>query len=99
MRYIKHYVEQMEDEIASAEEYAEKAVECKAKGSAQNSAKFKAMAEDELRHAMFFHELAIKEIEEISKVYTPPVEMLDKWEHEHKEYVERAALIKQMLAM
>lgn len=99
MRYIKHYVEQMEDEIASAENYAEKAVEAKAKGNAQNSAKFKAMAEDELRHAMFFHELATKEIEQLSQTFTPPVEMLDKWEHEHKEYVERAAKIKMMLSM
>lgn len=99
MRYIKHYVDQIEDEIASAENYAEKSVESKAKGNAQNAAKYKAMAEDELRHAMFFHELATKEIEELSKIYTPPVEMLDKWEHEHREYVEKVALIKQMLSM
>ena len=48
---------------------------------------------------MFFHEIAVKEIAEISKVFTPPVEMEDKWNHEHKEYVERVAWIKQMLAI
>lgn len=35
----------------------------------------------------------------ISKVYIPPVEMLEKWEREHKIYVEKVAWIKQMLAM
>ena len=57
------------------------------------------MAEDELKHAMFFHEKAVKEIEELSKTVAVPVEMAEKWEHEHKEYVERAAWIRQMLVM
>ena len=99
MTHIKKLAEQMEDELESAKEYAEKYVECKAKGNMQNAAKYKAMAEDEIRHAMFFHELVAKEIEQVQKVYTAPVEMQDKWEHEHKEYVERTAWIKQMLAM
>ena len=99
MQHIKRLAEQMEDEIHSAKEYAEKYVECKAKGNATYAAKYKAMAEDELRHAMFFHEVAVKEVEEMSKVYTPPVEMQEKWEHEHKEYVERVAWVKQMLSL
>ena len=89
----------MEDEIESAMNYAEKYVECKAKGNTAYATKYKAMSEDELRHAMFFHEQAIKEIDEVSKVYTPPTEMLEKWEHEHKEYIERVALVKQIIAL
>jgi hypothetical protein len=57
------------------------------------------MASDELRHSSFLHEWAVAEIEELSKVYTPPVWMEEKWEKSHKEYVEKVAWIKQMLAM
>lgn len=99
MYHIKKLAEQMEDEIESAMTYAEKYIECKAKSNTAYAAKYKAMAEDELRHAMFFHEQAVKEIEEVQKVYTAPAEMLDKWEHEHKEYIERVGIIKQILAM
>lgn len=99
MRFIKNIIDHIEDEIESAKEYAESYVEHHARGNNTIAAKYKAMAEDELRHAMFFHEQAAKEIEEISKTYTPPANMLEKWEHEHKEYVERVAWIKQMLSM
>ena len=99
MRSIKKYVDHLNDEIESAEEYAEKYVECKSKGNMQSANRYREMAEDELKHAMYIHEWAVKEIEDISKVYTPPIEMLEKWEHEHKHYVEKVAWIKQMLAM
>lgn len=99
MRHIKKYVEHIEEEIEGAKNYAEKYVEYKAKGDMQTAAKYKAMAEDELHHASIIHELAVKEINELSKVITPPVEMMDKWEHEHKEYVANAAWVRQMLAM
>lgn len=49
--------------------------------------------------SMYEHEMAVKEIEEISKVYTPPAEMQKIWDEAHKKYVERAAWVKQMLAM
>ena len=39
------------------------------------------------------------EIEELRKVYAPPQEMLEKWNADHKKYIEKAAWIKQMLAM
>ena len=60
--------------------YAEKYVECKAKDNMQSATKYKEMANDELKHAMYEHEWAVKEIEEISRVYTPPIEMQEKWD-------------------
>ncbi len=57
------------------------------------------MAVDELKHASYVHEWAVKEIDDISKVYTAPAEMMEKWQRAHKEYVDKAAWIKQMLAM
>ena len=99
MKHIKRYVEHIEEEIEGAKEYAERYVEYKAKGDMQTAAKYKAMAEDELHHASIIHEQAVKEINEISKVVTPPTERMEKWQHEHADYVENAAWVRQMLAM
>lgn len=99
MRYIQKLVDHIEDELESAKDYAEKYVEHKTKDDLTTASRFKSMAEDELSHAMFFHELAVKEIDKLSKLYTPPAKMLEKWEHEHREYVDKVAHIKQILSI
>ena len=99
MRAIKKYVEAIEEEIEGAKDYAEKYVECKAKGDMSKANRYQEMASDEIKHAMYIHEWAIAEIEEIKKVFVPPVDMLEKWEKAHKEYVEKVAWIKQMLSL
>lgn len=99
MRSIKAYVEHIDEELEGAKDYAEKYVEAKAKGNISMANKYKEMASDELRHAGYVHEFAVAEIDALSKVYTPPVDMQKKWEESHKEYVEKAAWIRQMLSM
>lgn len=99
MRVIKKFVEAIEDEIEGAKCYAEKYVEEKSKGDIGKANRYKEMASDELKHAMYQHEWAVAEIELISKVFTPPEAMMEKWEKAHKEYVEHVALVRQMLAM
>lgn len=99
MTYIKKLVDEMLDELCSAKEYAEKYVEYKAKSENQWANRFGEMAKDELKHADYLHELIVKEIDTISSVYKPPTEMMDKWEKDHEKYVEKAAWIKQMLAL
>lgn len=99
MRSIKAYVEHIDEELEGAKDYAEKYVEAKAKGNTSMANKYKEMASDELRHAGYVHEFAVAEIDALSKVYTPPVDMQKKWEESHKEYVEKAAWIRQMLSM
>ena len=99
MKLIKDYVDRIDEEIEDAKNYAEKYVEYKVKNDMTRANKYKEMANDELKHAMYVHEMATKEIDKLSKVYTPPAEMMEKWEKAHKEYVERVAWVKQMLAM
>lgn len=99
MQLIKKYIEAMDEEIKGAKEYAEKYVEYRVKNDSSKATKYKEMAFDELRHAANEHEWVMKEIEELSKIYTPPVEMEEKWNHAHKEYVEKVSWIKQMLNM
>ena len=99
MRAIKKFVDSISEEIEDAKNYAEKYVESKAKGDMSAASKFKEMSGDELKHAMYLHDMVTKEIEQISKVYTPPIEMEKKWEESHREYVEKVALVRQMLAL
>ena len=65
----------------------------------EKASRYKEMVNDELKHAMYNHEWAVAEVNKVSKMYEPPAEMLEKWSKAHKEYVEEASLIKQMLAM
>ena len=57
------------------------------------------MALDELKHAGYIHDRVVMEIETLNKVYTPPQEMMEKWDADHKKYIEKAAWIRQMLSM
>ena len=97
MKIIKDYVDRIDEELEDAKTYAEKSVEERVKGNMQKASRYTEMANDELKHAMYEHEWAVKTIEEISKVYTAPADMMEKWKKAHKEYVEKAAWIKQML--
>lgn len=99
MKKIQNLVDQMCEEIESAKDYAECYLDFKAKGNSAWASKYKGMAEDELKHAMIIHDRAIEEITTLQKVYTPPVEMEEKWNEAHKKYVEKAAWVKQMLAL
>jgi hypothetical protein len=99
MKKIKDYVERIEEEIEDAKEYAERYVECKVKDNMSSANKYKEMASDELKHAMYLHEFAVNEINELSKVYTPPANMQEVWNKAHREYVEKVAWVKQMLSM
>lgn len=99
MKIIKEYVDGIEEELESAQEYAEKMVEFKARMDSKWASRFKAMAEEELTHAMNLHDLAIEEIDKLTKVYQPSQDMLEKWKESHKKYVEKAAWIKQMMSL
>lgn len=99
MRYIKKFVDEIKDELESAKEYAEMYVEHKAKNDMPTASKYKEMANDELKHANYIHEWTVKEINELSNIYTPPTDMMEAYEKAHKEYVEKVAWIKQMLSL
>lgn len=99
MKMIKKYVDTIAEEIEGAKEYAEKYVECKAKGNTARAQKYKEMATDEIKHATYIHDMAVQDIEEIRNIYTAPTDMQEKWDKAHKEYVESVAWVKQMLTL
>jgi hypothetical protein len=99
MTKIKKLADEIMDELDSAKEYAEEYLSYKAKDNTEWAKRYYEMAEDEIKHSGYLHDRVVEEIEELRKVYTPPQEMMEKWDADHKKYVEKAAWIKQMLAM
>lgn len=99
MTRIKDLADEIKDELHSAKCYAEEYLTFKAKEDSAWANRYKEMAQEELKHAGYIHDRVVMEIEELRKVYTPPQDMLDKWDSDHKKYIEKAAWIKQMLAM
>lgn len=103
MRKLLEYLDQINEEIESAKDYAETYLEYKVdkpnKRSEEFATKYKSMAEDEIKHAVFLHDIATLRVSEVGEVYTLPVDVLDVWNKSHQNYVERTAWIKQMLTM
>ena len=96
---IKRLVNRIDDELHGAESYAEKMIESAASGDDKNSDMFKHMAEDEMRHATQLHQYAVTKIENLRKIYTPPQDMLDKWETSHNDYVSRSNAIRAIISI
>ena len=100
MTKIKKYVEGIEEELHDAKAYIETALEYKAMGDSTRYNTYKEMSIQELGHANNLHQFAVQDIEKLKAVYPDfPKDMMDRWEKAHKEYVEKAAWIKQMQAM
>ena len=99
MKRIKKLVSKIDEELRGAEHYMEKAIEYKMDGENDMYKKFSQMASEELGHAMTIHDIAVKEIEKVQSVITPPADMREKWELAHADYIERAAKIKSYINM
>lgn len=98
MKAIAELVDLMDDELESAKDYAERYIMLKSNND-EFSDKFKSMSEDELKHSITIHDLAIREINRLSEIYNPPVAMQEIWDKKHTKYIEQTAWIKQMLTM
>lgn len=99
MKKIKRFVHTIDDEIESAEHYAEKYIEHKAEGDTSTAEKYKLYAQQELTHAEFIHELASNYIAKVSKIITPPADMKAKWEESHECYIDKVKEIKSILSL
>ena len=99
MTRIKELADEIKDELCSAKDYAEEYLTFKSKDDSTWAKRYEEMAHDELKHADYLHDRVVAEIDELSKVYTPPEEMMEKWNADHKKYIEKAAWIRQMLTM
>lgn len=98
MKEIKDLTKQIKEELHGAKNYAKMAVAAKESGQAATGKMYYDMANDEIKHAMNIHGIAVKMIEEKRKTVTPPQYMLDMWNEEHEKYLEKMAKIKYILA-
>lgn len=94
MEYIKKRIERIEDELESAEEYAELYLESKARGQSARASKYYEMSHDELKHAENIYELAEQDIESLRKVFPISVEDEECWSMAKKRMHERIARIR-----
>ena len=99
MRKILDYLDQINDELYNAKEYAENYLQFKVEGNQEWSMKYKKMAEDELQHALNIRELAVLNMEKLKAVYTPPTSFQETYDKTNSNYIEKVAWIKQMLAI
>lgn len=99
MKRISKLVNRIDEELCDAKNYAEKYLDCMAMGNSNYAEKYKIMAQEELQHSMYLHDMAVEEIDNLRARYTPPAEMQEMWDNEHEEYLERTAWIKRVLAM
>ena len=100
MKIIKTLVDHIDDELCGAQEYAEEYVAKKVMNETSLASKYKEMSTDELKHATYIHDMVVEEIKKIQGAgIAPPAEMLEKWNIEHKKYIEKVAWIKQMLTL
>lgn len=97
MKMVHKIIEHINEELEGAKEYAERYIECRAKGNSSRAAKYKEMANDELRHAGYIYDFAVQDVTDIKKVYPMPVEADDAWNHATKHYAECVAMVKHML--
>lgn len=99
MKMIDKMLDCLEEEVEGAKEYAEKYIECKARGNMNRANKYREMASDELKHAGYLREMDIMDIDELKKIYTMTEDEEHAWEHGHKRINEQMAIVKHMLEM
>ena len=98
MKIIENMISHLEEEVDGAEEYAEKFIEAKARGNMARANKYKEMANDELKHAGYLHDMFVSDVEEINHVYKMTESESETWERGHKRITEKMAMVKQILS-
>ena len=98
MKRIGTLVNDVNDEICGAKDYAERYLQAKVDGDGSWANRYKEMANQELQHAMWLHELSVQEINKLKEVYTAPAYMQKKWDETHAKYMETVEFVKDMLS-
>ena len=99
MKIIEKILDHLEEEVEGAREYAEKYIECKARGNMMRANRYKEMAHDELKHANFLKEMDMTDIDDLKKVYTMTDEEEHHWEHGMKHLTDQMAMVMHILSM
>ena len=99
MKILDEMIEELEEEVEGARAYAEKYIECKALNNMARAAKYKEMAQDELKHAGFVRGFAMEDADGIKRVHNLTEEESNHWQHAHKKINDEIAMIHHLLSM
>lgn len=101
MKNVQYDADRIRDELHDACRYIKLAISNK-HDNQQWADRLYQMASQEYQHAMFWHDHAVYDIDEIKKK-SPAVStdlakvMQDKWDEEHEHYMEKAAKFKALI--
>lgn len=99
MKILEKMLEHLGEEVEGAREYAEKYIECKARGNIARANRYKEMAQDELKHASFLRDMDISDVGELKKVYPLTDEEQSHWDHRQKHLTDEMAMVMHILSM
>ena len=104
MKEIKNIVCYIKEELQDSKKYLDKTAEAKTQGLTEIYQTAYKLAQDELSHALSWHDVAVnlinkKRQEMQQKGEKVPQFMLDTWNDEHKYYIEETAKIKYMIEL
>ena len=104
MKEIKNIVCYIKEELQDSKKYLDKAADAKAQGSMEIYQTAYKLGQEELNHALSWHDVAVnlinrKKQEMQAKGEQVPQFMLDMWNDEHKYYIEEAAKLKYMIEL
>lgn len=94
----------LNDELESSENYAKLALDYKIDNKLELAQEMNRKSEEELKHAMTWHDWILKEIEKkkdemVKKGETIPPIMIARWEVAHEEYIKQYNDIKRNIAI
>lgn len=99
MKIIKRLVEDIEEELEGAENYAKKATQYKLDDRALAET-YANIASQELSHVDLLHAQVVRFIKDSKAAgEVPPAGMLDVWNYEHDRHIESISKIKMLLEM
>lgn len=99
MKEIKEIVEYIDDEMHDVKKYIKLALRYKGEDDMLFNTYIK-LAKSEMEHAMWLHESAVAEINKAkSQNKVAPEYMLEIWNKEHEEYIEKMAKYKYELEL
>lgn len=98
MRIIKKIAEQIEDEVHGAEEYIKCAIKYKNEYPALAETYY-GLSVTEKNHADALHTEVLKIIDSLKMKSEVPQYMVEMWEEEHDEIIEKMSKVKVMIEM
>lgn len=97
MKLVHKMIDQIDEELEGALDYAEKFIESKVHGDTNRANVYRQMSYDELTHAGNVYEFSTKDIEKIRSIHHMSEECEAKWEEAKKHYAEFVAKVKFLL--